>query len=902
MYLLFQTDPNTKLKSYPRIDIKKYKRGMQYCSVCASRGHFAEFCPLFLRIMQQPITPIEISSYEPTYKNANVSDRTSDDYVPFALISAPEIDCQFNWDVDETPERFYGRFMKAVNFDRKAVMKHEKSRNKQLYDRYVNETGYDRKSTQLLPKDNANVVQQPTKMENNYVLNPLNAMKMKRKRRGKKAVATVTTEIENKPTVSSLNIHSTDPDESEFQLNISGEAIENRNDETNSSNHNLSAVQPKNDCTENLEKNLTNKHVGIQREDVSESLVNFSFTDAMEELQNKQNAFNLSFITPENCNTLPRTTMKKTENPIPFAETNSKNESVEIDPSASAVSVTINRVHDSPDSNYSFSDYFHTDLVNQSPVYDQPHAIPVLDSSATTSQQITLNKDANTSQNLSSRYKWQRSDHVKKIVSTEEHYQKIPVIESRSSDIIRFDDDNKMPEYIPLLNNDYNVELSESTMVNLDNLSNCSGISLQITERSSTPIAKVPIEREQKCDAKIYLTKDHTKYLTNEKGTEFLRDASSRTGVVVLMGYENIGNFLTVSGLPSAQNDFHVDLSSYFKEAEKLVKEKTMISQRVPKARTTLVKFIKDQMLQLDRPLGDVKCLYKSLQIFEGQNSKTGNSRADKCRKTLNMILLGQTGLLDGQMHLFALQSNLRYLMESTREIVSPNFRNQVFQHCRYIFSSYDHKDYEELVKEYVALKQKKQLPSVNLDRKLLGLKINVHDDDNDDPDDSEIRAPTPPTAHELHEAKQKLLATITVSKSTPKTETEKSIELAKNKLHAAIKAPDMDNKIKDTLESDKKKMNDSPNRVKTSKQASRKMVEPSTSTEKTEKEDSSSSLWSRKCLECIEQIHALPDLLNGVKEHNFDLDQLEKKAGDNKLTYRHYRLLLNFIANTKYK
>lgn len=885
---------------------------MQYCSVCASRGHFAEFCPNFQRIMQQPITPIEISSYQPTYKNGNVSDQTSDEYVPFALISAPSIDAQFNWDVDETPERFYGRFMKAVNFERKPIIKNDMKRVKQLYDRYVRGTDFKRKPTQTITKDDKSVVQQviiSNETESNYVLNPLNAMKKDRQRSGKKAIDVVSTKIENPPAVSPLNIHSTDPDESEFQVNSSDKTIKWGNDEPNSStfNHNVSDDQPINDCKDNLETKLTNKKVETHPKDVSESSLSFSFTEAMEGMQKEKTTFDLSFITPENCNTLPRHSPKKQTNIFkPLAVATPKSKTEENDPSASAVSLTIQRVRDSPDSNYSFSDYFHTDHPSTDDPTDRPRAIPVLDSSSS-SQPIPSKNIANNSQLSSSKYKWQRSDQSKKPSATEEHYQKISVIDSRNNDIIRFDDDNRMPEYIPLLKDDYNIDMAELTTVYSDISGNCSGISLQITERSPSPIRKLSTEHEQKSDAKIYLTKENTKYLTNEKGNEFLREASSQNGVVVLMGYENVGNFLSVTGLPSAQNNFRADLASYFEEAEKLMKEKTMISQGVPKLRITLIKFIKDQIWQLDRALGDVKCLYKSLRLFEGQNSKTGNSRADKCRKTLNMILLGQTGLLDGQMHLVALQANLRYLMDSTREVVSPNFRNQVFQHCRYIFSSYDHKNYDDLVKEYIVLKQKKQLPAVNLDRKLLGLKINVHDnDDNDDDADTEIRAPSPPTAIELQEAKKKLMASTTVSKSTDKSETEKSIELAKNKFHAAIKAPDMTNKVKDTAENDKKKLNDSQNRVKSAKQANssakvfKKMLVPSVSTEKPAKDDSASSLWSRKCLECIEKIYSLPILLNGVKDHNFDLDQLEKKAVINKLTYRHYRLLLNFITNAK--
>lgn len=403
------------------------------------------------------------------------------------------------------------------------------------------------------------------------------------------------------------------------------------------------------------------------------------------------------------------------------------------------------------------------------------------------------------------------------------------------------------------------------------------------------------------------------------------------------MGYESIGNFLNVNGLESGQNSFHNELIAYFKEAEKLIKEKNLISQRVPKSRHTLIKFIKDQLWQLDRSLGNVQFLYKSLVNFEKQNSKTATCRADKCRKTLNMILLGQAGLLDGQMHLTALQTNLRYLIESVRDIVSPNFRNQVFQHCRYIFSSYDHKEYDSLVKEYILLKTNKQLPTLNLDRKLLGLKIDVNNDNNkcDDRQDEEKipEIPPAPTSIELQAAKQKLQMALTSSAAATgtgspitsddsiecydndddnKSNDTKTISTAKNKCYAFIKETDSTTTTTTTSKQPsgskdtKKRFNDTPVNDSLWKMTFKKLSQPMSVDKKASNNDGKdttpSSIWSRKCMDCIEKINAKPYLLDGVKKYNFDLNGLERKAADNKLSYTHYRLLLNYCLKHERK
>lgn len=239
-----------------------------------------------------------------------------------------------------------------------------------------------------------------------------------------------------------------------------------------------------------------------------------------------------------------------------------------------------------------------------------------------------------------------------------------------------------------------------------------------------------------KCEAKIFLTKDHSKYLLTKSGNAFLTETFTRHNVIVRMEWRNIGNILIVHGTTRSQDSFHADLIRYCSQAEKEIRKRHEISQQVPKSRQALIRFIKDQLQTLERDQGKVKDHFIKMRLNERQNSKAGTKRADQARRSLNIILLGQTGLRDGAMHLNALQSNLRCLLEkgngggsdesSANETISTTFRNEVFQHFRYIFSSVEHTDYAHLINEYEAMRRNKQLPKLNLDPSLVGIKINV--------------------------------------------------------------------------------------------------------------------------------------------------------------------------------
>lgn len=68
----------------------------------------------------------------------------------------------------------------------------------------------------------------------------------------------------------------------------------------------------------------------------------------------------------------------------------------------------------------------------------------------------------------------------------------------------------------------------------------------------------------------------------------------------------------------------------------------------------------------------------------------------------------------------------LRHLRSSRETNIPVKFRQNINEHLNYIFSSQPHENYADLIDLYVQKKRSKTLPELNLDRKLLGLPIDV--------------------------------------------------------------------------------------------------------------------------------------------------------------------------------
>lgn len=215
-------------------------------------------------------------------------------------------------------------------------------------------------------------------------------------------------------------------------------------------------------------------------------------------------------------------------------------------------------------------------------------------------------------------------------------------------------------------------------------------------------------------DAKIFLTKPNCKSLLSPNGTEFLKNAMETFHVSVRLEWQNVGNVLHIKGTTINQDEFHEKLIEYIqKQHEEQYRKRQQISSLVPKNKFALIRYIKNQFLLLTTNLGHVESWYQKMREFERIESSNARKGADKARKHLNMILIGQTGLLEGKQHLTALKNNLTSLEHNLiDEVISKDVRNDVFQHVNYIFGPFVHTDYVGLINKYRDLKKEAKNPT----------------------------------------------------------------------------------------------------------------------------------------------------------------------------------------------
>lgn len=246
--------------------------------------------------------------------------------------------------------------------------------------------------------------------------------------------------------------------------------------------------------------------------------------------------------------------------------------------------------------------------------------------------------------------------------------------------------------------------------------------------RSPTPETTAEEIDEKECDATIYLTEDHCNSLVAKSGREFLTKSESNFNVSIRMEWKKVGNVLLIHGFPRDQAKFHEALITFFAMKPSV----SCLTNSAPKKREALINYIREHIIQLDgaicdpEQMPDVVTLYKQIRKIDKISTKSFAKKVDRLRRQLNMILFGRFGFSEGKIHLDALQKYLRRLRASTATNISNEFRMKIMKHLNYIFSGVEHKNYEDVIEQYAELKRQNKLPSLALDRKLLGLKVNV--------------------------------------------------------------------------------------------------------------------------------------------------------------------------------
>uniref|UniRef100_T1P7M5 Uncharacterized protein n=1 Tax=Musca domestica TaxID=7370 RepID=T1P7M5_MUSDO len=297
----------------------------------------------------------------------------------------------------------------------------------------------------------------------------------------------------------------------------------------------------------------------------------------------------------------------------------------------------------------------------------------------------------------------------------------------------------ELPDFIPLVDSTKNCERTDGDESVVDNQRSDnrrpSGISNKFVAADSDDESHDGIERLKEvgqtdglpCEAKIYLDQFHTKYLLSLEGRNFLAKSSKECDLKARLDFTTVGHVLVIFGLPSNQDKFQRELLMKYREIADQTAQKNIQSMpNIPKRIDVLIRFLRDDINQLNTNLGNANHLYKRLQYVERQQSKAGFKQADKIRRSLNMILLGQAGLQDGNIHLDKLLLSLKTLINDYKsdDATPHQLRSEISSHWKFIFSSYRHDNYEDLLKTYNNLVLKNRMLKLSIDPLLLGNKL----------------------------------------------------------------------------------------------------------------------------------------------------------------------------------
>lgn len=746
--------------------------GRKWCSVCSRPGHHADQCYDFQLYQQDNVLPSEVRNYERIYPEPKPPIDNSHS-TPYSMFENPRENFKFVWNVNESSDRVYGRFMHAANIQRDPEddVRRTKGRKKAKK-----------------PKSNEQMV-----------LNPMNEENIREK--PKKQFA------KNFYEDSAQTVQSQTLDVPESGAALNGETTEMCVD----NDVEMKELEPKQKQNDALivEPSDVDKLMqeAIEVDQLRTRSKSFSFCRELDELSKSKTTFNLSFIgtaddeeqppiddSPMTTKTNARqlreeaeierlTEMEISLNKLKDQLTKNKtNDSIVLNVTNEQ---SFNSVHDS-DSNYSFGDFF---------------------------------------------------------TETKSKRQK------KSNDR----GDAETVDYIPLPSIiDSPPESSQAA-----------------DDIPSSTVSRVnPVN-----SAKVFLTKEHARLLlSTESGNKLLSDASNTHQVRVRMDWENLGNVLIIVGSTANQNKFHAYLIQFLVEMCKKVRIKNETFQQIPRSKVALIRFIRDQFALLEQPLGNVHELHKSVLRNESLKSKNGTKNADRARKNLNIILMGRAGLRDGRLHLAGLELKLKFLLENNKDMMTKHTREEIYQHYRYIFSSFEHDNYPDLITQYEELKRAKSFPALNIDKSLLEIKISVKDD----------------ASVDLNQAKQKLMR-ISSEESTKNNQEpdqlESTVEVV---LPSEPKTPTREAKIhkreartpKQPTKSPKPESN-TPN-IESDDMPAGSSVDVSSSVNENE-------VWSLKCKDIVEQCRQKNIKSSKVVEK---LNSLLVRASENQLSYVDYKQL----------
>lgn len=221
-------------------------------------------------------------------------------------------------------------------------------------------------------------------------------------------------------------------------------------------------------------------------------------------------------------------------------------------------------------------------------------------------------------------------------------------------------------------------------------------------------VPTVMIERNVEVigDARVMLTKDHFRYLSTEKGQNFLYELQNSINVVTQFKWDNTGNSLIITGTPSNQSLCHAEVRNYLFRVDLEHLEKQMeATTQVPKLKPKIVNFLKVNLQSL--PMVNKLSTSSAKKMLDNMlmaEKVLDHKKTLKCRRSLNIMFIGNAELGNGGQHIGALRRILFMLekdLEKGKHTMSMELREEIIMHMKPIFSTMDHGDYKKLFSQY---------------------------------------------------------------------------------------------------------------------------------------------------------------------------------------------------------
>jgi hypothetical protein len=223
----------------------------------------------------------------------------------------------------------------------------------------------------------------------------------------------------------------------------------------------------------------------------------------------------------------------------------------------------------------------------------------------------------------------------------------------------------------------------------------------------------VPILREPEIvsDARMMMTNEHSKLLMQQKGQIFLSDLQNRLEIVAQFKWDNNGNSLILTGVPSNQSLFHLEVREFLFRLELAQYEKVLEnSSNLPKNKVRIVHLMKENLQQMSRL--NTYAVKNTLSMMMSAERAMDFKKTLKCRKSLNIAFVGNAELCDGGQHVGALRRILFILekeLAAGKLEITADLRDEISGHMKAIFSHHDYGDYKKLFNQYAKIMKQRQ-------------------------------------------------------------------------------------------------------------------------------------------------------------------------------------------------